>query len=506
MQRMILYDRYDNALGEVSLNDVIYCERYEQINGEHSLKIATTQALEKGSRLIYEDGRSVWREYVVVGVDEEHAARSKVIGTYYCVWSVQPDLQGVTVSRMPGVQTPTTAALALDALLSTQTRWQRGTVTNTNTGGASMYDMSAWKATGVLVDNWGGELSTHFDVSTLTGVTARYVDLYYEMGESTAKRRFDFGADLRSIKRVQDDSPYYCRISPRGKGEQTDAGGYGRKITIEDVNGGKDYLEYAPMVDVAKLPDGNGGWQYPTLIIENSNCETPTELKTWAQSVLAETLTPKITYEVDAVQAAIEGVDIQGVSLGDHVQVVDRNFGADGLRLDARITAMTVDELNERNITITLGNVTETIAAQFQSLSTNVAQINNTLTVMSTSQYVDDLLDRINTEINATGGYTYIVPGNGVLTFDVAVADPLNPVEASQVVEIKGGTIRIANSKDAQGQWEWKTVFTSGHITGELVTAAQITTGYIGSAGDTFIDLDNHTVQPLVAAAQIMSL
>lgn len=481
MRRILLFDRFGSPLGELSTNDVIACERREEINGEHSLTIATTQALTKGSRVVYEDGRGVWREYAVIGVDEEHTTGKKPIGTYYCVWSIQPDLQGVTVSVMPGVQTPATASTALTSLLSTQSRWQRGTVTNTATGGASMYDRSAWQALGTLVSVWGGEVSTHLDVSTLTGVTARYVDLYAQMGEATALRRFDFGADLRSIKRVQDDSTYYCRLSPRGAGEETDAGGYGRKITIESVNSGKDYLEYSPMVDVAKLPDGNGGYQYPTLIVENSDCETPAELLAWAQSILADTLTPKITYEIDAAQAAIEGVDVQGVSLGDAVQVVDRNFGDNGIRLTARVTAMTVDELNERNVSITLGEVAKTLASQFASLSTQVASISNTITTMSTSEYIGNLVDRINTEVNATGGYTYIVPGNGMLTYDAAVSDPLVGSEASQVTEIKGGTIRIANSRTAQGAWDWKTVFISGHIAAELVTAANITAGYVSA-------------------------
>lgn len=495
MRRLMLYDRLGNPLGELAEADVFEAILREEINGEHSLTITTTRVLDKGIRLLYQDGRLKWREFVVAGVDAEHASGNRAIGTYYCVWSVQQDLQGVTVSVMPGVQSPTTAALALTSLLSTTSRWTRGTVTQTTTGGASMYDRSAWEALSVLVDVWGGEIDATINVDNNSGITGRAVDLYAAQGEQTAMRRFDFGADLISVKRTLADSPLFCRISPRGKGEQTDAGGYGRKITIESVNSGRDWLEYAPMVDAAKLPDGNGGYEYPTLIVENSDCETPADLKSWGESVLAQYCTPKVTYEVDVVQAGIEGVDVTGVSLGDAVQVVDRKFGGNGIRVQGRVRSITTDLLNERDITIVIGDAEESISSKFAKVDKSLASVNNDLTVMSTADYIDNLLDRINTEINATGGYTYIVPGNGILTFDVAVADPLNPVEASQVVEVKGGSIRIANSKTAQGEWEWRTVFTSGHIAAEVVTAAQITTGYIGSAGDTFIDLDNHTVQ-----------
>ena len=353
-----------------------------------------------------------------------------------------------------------------------------------------MYDMSAWKALGVLVENWGGELSTTITVDN-NGVVSRAVNLYSKLGEQTAKRRYDFGADATSVKRTYSDEPLYCRISPRGKGEQTDGGGYGRKITIESVNGGKDYLEYAPMVDVAKIANGSSGYIYPTVIVENNDIETPAELKTWGESILEETCTPKITYEVDVVQAAIEGVDIQGVSLGDAVQVVDRGFH-DGLRITGRIVSTVVDELNERRESVKIGYLDANISQKFSDGRKALESVHALSDALSTAAYVNDLIDRLNAEINATGGYTYIVPGNGILTFDVAVADPLNPVEASQVVEVKGGSIRIANSKTAQGEWNWRTVFVSGHIAADMVTAANITAGYIGNATNgSFWDLDN---------------
>lgn len=491
MRRMMLYDRLGNPLGELAEADVFEAVLREEINGEHSLTITTTRVLDKGIRMLYKDGRGRYREFAVAGVDAEHASGNRAIGTYYCVWSVQQDLQGVTVSVMPGVQSPVSAGTALDALLSTTERWARGTVTQMTTGGASMYDRSAWEALSMLVSVWGGEIDAAINVGTQSGVTSREVDLYAAQGNQTAMRRFDFGADLMSVKRTLADDPLFCRISPRGKGEETDAGGYGRKITISSVNGGLDYLEYAPMVDVAKLPSGSG-YEYPTLIVENSDCETPTDLKSWAQSVLAQYCTPKVTYEVDVVQAGVEGVDVTGVSLGDAVQVVDRKFGGDGVRVQGRVRSITTDLLNERDIKIVIGDSKESISSKFASVDKTLAAVNNGLTVMSTAEYITNLLDRINTEINATGGYTYITEGQGIRTYDTAVSDPLVGSEASAVVEIKGGTIRIANSKTAQGAWNWRSVFTSGHIAADLVTAANITAGRIATADNSaYWDLDS---------------
>ena len=490
MRRIMVYSRTGAAMGEINPNDVLAATLREEINGEHSLEITTTQVLDKGVRLLHQDGRGVWREFAVVGVDAEHASGNSPIGTYYCPWSIQEDLSGVTVSVMPGTQTPVMASVALQSLLSSQERWTRGTVTNTATGGASMYDRSAWEALSTLVDVWGGEVDVTIGVSTITGVITRSVDLYSRQGNQTAKRRFDFGADAKGITRTYEDAPLICRISPRGKGEETDAGGYGRKITIESVNSGKDYLEYSPMVNAARLSNGASGYLYPTKIVENSDCETPADLKTWAQSVLAEECTPKISYELDVLQSDEAGTSVQGVSLGDAVQVVDRKFG-DGLRVEARVTSIVTDLVAERVESVELGAQKETMAAQFTKYDKAVAQLANQMTVMATPEYVSSLLDRINAEVNATGGYTYITEGQGLRTYDVAVSDPLIGAEASQVVEIKGGNIRIANSKTAQGEWEWKTVLQSGHILADLVTAAKLTSGFIGSADSgNYWDLD----------------
>lgn len=498
MVRVILFDRYGDPLGELSEDEVFGLVRTEKVNGEHSLTITTTRVLEKGWRVITCDARGIWREHVVYGTDALHDGCDRPFGSYYCVWSVQPDLMGTRVSAMPGVQNPTTAALALDAALGGTRRWARGTVTQTTTGGASMYDTDGWSAMATLVETWGGEVDTTIAVDS-AGVVSRAVDLYDKQGDQSAKRRFDFGADIKSVRRKIADGPLYCRITPRGRGEETEGGGYGRKITIEDVNDGKDYLEYAPMVDLAKLPDGDGGWEYPTLEIENPDIETPAELKAWAQGLLEESTVPKVTYEVDVLQLAREGIDMHGVSLGDAVQVVDRKF--DGLRIAARVMEMTVNMLDEADAQLVIGQVSDDLSTMFGGFGARLNTVANTVYNMnggtySTAGFLNRLLERLNEEINADGGYAYITEGNGILCYDTAVSDPLVGAEASKVVEIKGGSIRIANTKTAQGAWEWKSVFTSGHIAAEVVTAASITTGYIGNASSgTYIDLDSNTVQ-----------
>lgn len=490
MQRIVWVARDDTLIDEIAPADVFALVRTEQINGEHSLEITTSVELPKETRLLTQDETGKWREWVVMGEDAEHASGRRPIGTYYAVWSLQHDMAVTTVDAMPGTQTPVVAALALDAALGGTDRWVRGTVTQTTTGGASMWYKSGWEALSTVVEVWGGELDATIEVSQ-TKVTGRKVNLYSKMGDQTARRRFDWGHDLTGIRRKVEEAPMAVRIIPRGKGEETDSGGYGRKIDITSVNGGVEYLQNDETAPLYRLSNGQGGWEYPTVVVENGDMETPADLKQWARGVLEDYTTPRVTYDGDVLQLARAGLNPYGVGLGDAIQCVDRGFSEEGLRIRGRVVAMKVNELDENDVKLTIGYIEQGIAKRLKGIARieqAVANMNGG--TFTTADYLNSLLKRLNGEINATGGYTYITEGQGIRTYDKAVTDPLVGAEADKVTEIKGGTVRIADSRTSQGEWNWRTVFVSGHIAADMVTAAQLTAGYIGSPSGNFWDLD----------------
>ncbi|MBQ9041590.1 MAG: phage tail protein [Eggerthellaceae bacterium] len=507
MRRIIVMSPSDQIMYELAPGDVFDCRRIEEVNGEHALSITTTRVLRKPLRLLLLDFQGIWHEYVVTGEDRSHQNGLRAFGTYYCVWSIQHDLSGVPVSAMPGVQYPVTARAALTSALSTTSRWTVGTVTQWTTSGASMYQMSAWKALSVLVENWGGEIGATIDVGAGT-IIARKVDLLEQEGAQIARRRFDYGSDIVGIHRAVEETVPAARIIPRGKGEETEGGGYGRKITIASVNDGVEWLQNDDVAAAVRLPNGSGGWEYPTIYVDNEDMETPAALKEWALGVLEDYTVPRVSYTADVLQFANAGMDAHGLALGDAVQIVDRVFADEPLRLNGRVQRIEYNELNDKDVTLTIGNLGTGLPGYFDGFAQDLAKVHNAVSSMnggnlSTADYLANLLDRINAEVNAMGGYSYIVPGEGIITYDVAVDDPLignipntNPVEyASYVTQMKGGSIRIADTKKPSfsgiNDWNWKTVIVSGHIAAEVVTAANITAGYIGDAeGDFYIDLD----------------
>lgn len=404
MLRFAITDRQDGELRELQPGAVLSLVRRDEINGEHSLEIECTQRFIVGDRIVYKDSSDTWREYVVYGMEQIYRYMATDVYKYYCVWSIQHDLAGTVVSSMPGVQNPVSASVALDAALAGTHRWTRGTVDVATTAGASMYMMQGWKAISVLLENWGGELDSTIEVSTRR-VEDRKANLYEHIGSTTATHRFDLGFDVKSVKRVQEDGALVCRIIPLGKGEQS-GDGYGRKITIESVNSGRNYLTYTPMQDAAALPykidESLRGNEYPTIIVENTNCETPSDLKAWAEANIASFCTPKVSYVVDVVAATEEGLNIDGLSLGDVVYVADEQIASSStaLRLEARVVAMTVDELTGKSTSITIGSITPNLSTSIGSMESRISATENALQ-LNEIKHVDVVLG--NQTLNSSG-------------------------------------------------------------------------------------------------------
>lgn len=493
LPRILLYSHDDAFIRELDPNAITSATTVFEVNGEHSITIETFDELTEGDRILWRDNMLVWHEHVVTGQVSNRMSGGVVLHSYWCTWSLQYDLANTFVSAMPGINTPVGPRAALQAALGGTERWTIGTIGQGGTNGASMFRMSGWEAMQTLVKTWGGEVTATITVGS-GGVTARQVNLLSHEGETTPTRRFDYGGDLSGIKRTIAETPWAARVIPLGKAQQTEGGGYGRRTTIEDVNSGVMWLENAAVVPYVRVFNGST-WEIPVRKVETDAYDDPTALKAWAQEHLEEWTTPQASYEADVVQLARAGLDAQGVGLGDEIVVVDRTFGTEGIAIQGR--ALRIEEnLRDPSATrITVSNLQETLGDQLSGLARQVETLARysaeTGEYQATAAYLAELLGRLNAEANMDGGYTYITEGAGLRTYDRPVTDPLVGAEATKVVEIKGGTIRIADSRTSGGDWDWRTVFVAGHIAAELVTAAQITAGYIGSAeSGNYWDLD----------------
>lgn len=378
--RLWVTDRWENFKGPIKT--LFECVDTREVNGENALSLTCLAALDKGDRIVWQDRMGRWRENVVDGITEERAAAG-IVYTYYCPSSAQVELSGDYLEDKRPLNT--TASVAMASALS-ESRWTVGTVADLGQNGTNFYHTNAWQAIHDVADTWGGELSFEIAVSG-SAVTARRVSLRGRVGADNGKR-FTYTKDLVSVTREVDEGNVATALYGYGKApESTDddgnlTGGYERKLTFGDVNGGKNWVGDADALARWGRPDGRGGKTHVFGDVEFGDCEDARELLSLTRGELKSRCTPKVSYEVDAVSLARAGEGFEGADEGDTVLVIDKVYDPP-LRVQARITKVEEDQLTEGGATYTIGNfrtVGEVMAAQRSSISKATSNLRQTIT------------------------------------------------------------------------------------------------------------------------------
>lgn len=442
------------------------------VDGTDTLDITTLDGgMEKNDRLLYLDGKGSWHEDIVQSVETQRD-EGKPITTAYCVNSIA-ELGSVYILDKRGRKTtaPERAKVALEG-----TGWNVGTVDNgtiRHYADLNFYHQSVLKSLQDIAKAYGLEIETSISVEN-GKVTARTVNLLEQRGNKNAERRFEYGCDLKSIKRTLMAEQVITRLYAWGKGEEkTDddgnaTGGYSRRIGLKEVNNGKPYLDNVEAQQYWGVLEGDAVFD---------DCDDRNELLKLAKARLAQVSKPQVAYEADVVNLGRAGFDAHGVSVGDSVQIVDTTF-TPPIRVEGRVLKIEEDLLDSVDATrITLGNISESYTqkrrAMQQKLIALIAQSDEWNAVTEgNGLYVRDLIGRMNDVMNGVGGYTYLKPGEGITVYD----KPENR-HPTRAIQLGGGFWRTANSRKPDGDWDWKNI-----ASGEGIFANAITTGKLMDA------------------------
>ena len=454
------------------LKDIISAESTEEINGEHTLTFEIlgdnegAEYIEKGARVVFKDEYDYWQEFIVKKIEDKHGANG-LYKTVFCESSFYEALGDyIEDSRVQGG----TARIALEkALLNT--RWAAGIVDDLGTNSITFYHIDCKTAVHKVAEKWKGELRTRVIVSG-SRITHRYVDLLARRGADTGKR-FTYRKDLEEVERIVHNEDVITALYGYGKGEEI-GDGYGRRLTFEGVEWSK------AAGDPADKPAGqryigdeeareawgrmsDTGRVHIFDKVEFDDVEDPEELLQLTYEKLQEVNRPMVSYSAKVVDLrAAEGYEHEGVELGDTVAVIDREFKPE-LRLKARVIRLKRDLLNSEKTEVVLGNFLPTLFDGLARTEEYISDFRGKSGVWDRAalfdadglpgQYLKDLVAELNSRINAAGGYVYISEdGKGITTYDKPIdQDP------TMAIQIMGGSFRIANSKTAQGEWNWTT-------------------------------------------------
>ena len=487
--RYMIFDRWGNPLGDLPY--AIKAIRTRATDGTDTLDITTIGEINKDERIAFKDSMGRWAEYLCQSTQTARAAGMPVT-VAYCTGSIaELSRTYIEDKRNRNANAKACLAKALEG-----TRWAVGTVetgTITGTADLSFYHCTVLEAVQKTADTYGLEVQTEYQPDpTGNQIGRRIIHLVEHRGSTNTTKRFEYGKDLTQIKRDIDSGDVITRLYGWGKGiEQTNeegapTGGYGRKISFADVNNGKPYVQDDQALANWGIPGPDGTRHHSEASVDFPDCEDPKELLTLTKNALKTRATPVVSYTADVTALGQAGLSAEGTDVGDSVQIIDTSF-ATPLRLEGRILQIEEDLAGSLADTkITLGNIrqsyTQRLAAQQQALDKLVSNSGAWNSAAGgTGPYMKDLIDRINQIMNATGGYTYLKPGQGIYVYDKP--EDQNP---TQCIHIGGGYWRIADHKKANGDWDFRSL-----ANGKGIFADTLFTGRLSdAAGLNFWDMD----------------
>lgn len=414
--------------------------------------------VKKGYRLLYQDKVTKrWYEFVVTAIDEGHDES----GVSYNIYAENSliDLDGVFIGDRRGVNVSGSVAIEK---VTDGTHWQ-GFSEDIGSGTFNFYRTSAYEALGSVLKAFPGvEFETRIEVKPGYKIE-RKIYLKKQIGSDNGKR-FTYKKDMTKVSRKVGEEPVITRLYPFGKGEQT-GNGYGRRIGIESVNGGKLYIDNLE----AQQQYGYENKPYSGTKIYD-DVDDPGKLLEIAKEDLKQLSKPTITYGASVIDLKSYGYDFKGVDVGDVVVLRDKVLD---LTLKGRVSELVVDLDEEEETKISLGYIRPTISKFLNSVTSTLDRITAKEALLDDladhESFIDRVISGLNDGFKNAQSYMSFSKEQGLIFTD-------NPDHklARWAINIGSMGFRIADGKNSDGSWKWRTFGTGEGFTADLIRSGTI--------------------------------
>ena len=465
------FSRWGENLGRLTVSEATHTDA---LDGTDELKLTCSEDLVKGDRVVWVDLQGACHEHIVDTIERAHDDSGEPATQATCINSINETWDDWLDDKRPsgGVSVALTSILA-------DTRWEVGTCDQGGSASRTFYHESVREGLAGIIETWGGELETLI-VNDGASIVSRRVGVRAKRGNQSSAKRFTWTKDLVSVKRsVASDNPK-TRVYGYGKGVETEGGGYGRRLTFGDINGGKDYVEDAKATTVWGHPDGEGGILPAVASYVNEQCEDAAQLLQETKDYLEQVKEPKVTYTASVIDLYAFGRSWEGVGVGDDVAIIDKGFSAEGVRLHGRVSQIKRDLLTG-DATVTFGTLTDTMADMWQSVSNSLKSNSQQNALYDAAagtsvSWLQQLMQALNARFNAVGTYKVETFDLGTIwsnvPLDINTGLPLQPMSGMWAININGRGQRLASGLTSDGQWQWTT-----YVTGEGVNASCVNAG-----------------------------
>ncbi|MGS0745549.1 phage tail spike protein [Syntrophomonas erecta subsp. sporosyntropha] len=439
----------------------------EVLNGENTFSFtvpggqADAAYVTEGNLVAFKDLDSYWQFFEIKRLVDLHS--DGLTRTAFCEHIFYELLDDIVTDKRPSAD----ATSALAGMLE-NTRWQVGIVDDLGASSTSAYYESALSAVQKVANAWKGELNWRCVISG--GTITRYVDLKAMRGTDTGKQ-FAYTKDIISIEREVDSSNVVTALYGRGKGIELDSGSYGRRLTFADIEApdkpaGQEWLGDADAL--ARWGRPGGRHRFGVFIDEEET--DPEKLLEKTRAELARRKVPRVTYRLDVVSLEqLTGYEHEQVRLGDLVRVIDREFRPE-LVVSARVIEIERDLLAPENTKVVLGSFAPTIVEATINTARRVEEIANK---PYNTKWLDGVIDVLQNAIENSQAYIWETP-QGTLHMDAPTYE-----QATSAMLLGGGRFAIANQKDGNGGWNWRTFGDGSGFTADLLNAGKIKSSLI---------------------------
>lgn len=480
-KRFIHFNRFGAYLGELTPVQATRTRNVDQCGVDKVELTLLDNGVNKYDRIVFCDSMGRTCEWIVMSSRESRAKSIPI-----CIVNCYGSMQELSRHFMPSLRrgskdTPEQAlAKALDG-----TRWSVGQCDG-GSGEYSVYHQSSLASVKDIAEAYKMEVEPVIQLSADgNSIAKRSVCLVKRLGRANTALRLDYGSGLSGIDRVLSADDVVTRLYCYGKGVQTTdddgnaTGGYSRKITFADINGGKEYIQDDSLLEVWGVPGPDGSLMHTEGIFEDGDCEDKATLLAEGRAALAERSKPIVSYEGTVEALGRAGFDANACDLGDNLQMVDTTFPKP-LRLSGRVLEIVEDLLGDGSpSTVKVGNVIEGIVKRSDRVQQTIDRLTSSAGSWDSaatlgSAYLDGLIDGLNKVMNETGGYTYIKPGKGLFVYDKP--EDANP---TMCIQIGGGYFRIADGKNSDGTWNFRTLGNGHGLVADAIVSGTISANLI---------------------------
>lgn len=480
-KRFIHFNRFGAYLGELTPMQATRTRNVDQCGVDKVELVLLDNGVDKYDRIVFCDSMGRTCEWIVMS-SRESRAKSVPVCTVNCYGSMQElSRHFMPTLRRGSNDTPAQAlAKALDG-----TRWSVGQC-DEGSGEYSVYHQSSLASVKDIAEAYKMEVEPVIQLSADgNSIAKRSVSLVKRLGRANTALRLDYGSGLSGIDRVLSADDVVTRLYCYGKGVQTTdddgnaTGGYSRKITFADINGGKEYIQDDSLLEVWGVPGPDGSLMHTEGIFEDGDCEDKATLLAEGRAALAERSKPVVSYEGTVEAFGRAGFDANACDLGDNLQMVDTTFPKP-LRLSGRVLEIVEDLLGDGSpSSVKVGNVIEGIVKRSEHVQQTIDRLTSSAGSWDSaatlgSAYLDGLIDGLNKVMNETGGYTYIKPGKGLFVYDKP--EDANP---TMCIQIGGGYFRIADGKNSDGTWNFRTLGNGHGLVADAIVSGTISANLI---------------------------